>query len=291
MNIQALLQQLNVPVAPEGHHHRTTGWIQIDCPYCSPNSKRFRLGVSKRHFNTNCWSCGPHRLSEVLHEITEKPYQELKGLIGEVRTEIAVDTPARGKLVLPPGVGDLLKQHTNYLGKRGFLAATLDAMWGIRGIGKDGGAYCWRIFIPIHLNGEVVSWTTRSISDEVTKRYHSARPDQEKINHKSLLYGEDYCRHAIVVVEGPTDVWRIGPGAVCTFGTGYSKAQINRMVKYPVRAVCFDREPEAQSRARNLVNILTVFPGTTYLVRLNAKDPGSAPPEEIAKLREAFLEG
>ena len=103
------------------------------------------------------------------------------------------------------------------------------------------------------------------------------------------MYGEDYARHSITIQEGPTDAWNTGPGAVATLGTGYSEAQVNRMVKYPIRAVCFDNNPIAQKRARKLCNDLAVFPGVTSNIKLNSEDAGSATKKEIYKIRKEFL--
>ena len=146
----------------------------------------------------------------------------------------------------------------------------------------------WRLFIPFHIHGEVVSWTTRSIGQNGL-RYVSASSDQEKVNHKSILYGEDFCRHAVIVHEGPFDVWRTGPGAVATCGTGFSRSQLLRLSNYPVRVICFDNEKQAQQRATELCDLLEPFPGETIQVTLDAKDAAEASDKEINQLRR-FLE-
>ena len=94
----------------------------------------------------------------------------------------------------------------------------------------------------------------------------------------------------MVVVEGPFDAMRIGPGAVAVMGTGWSRAQLLAISKFPVRAVVFDSEPEAQERARRLCHDLSVFEGKTSRIQLDAADPGSASKAEITRLRKYFLE-
>jgi hypothetical protein len=289
LNVEELLRRFNVPTAPSGHHHSTHNWIQFDCPWCSPNTRKFRMGIHKTRANTNCWGCGPHWNVRTLAEVTGQSCREIGNLFRDLTRVVLLDEPVRGTLVYPPGIEPMTAPHRRYLKARGFDPEKLEKLWGLRGIAKDGEDYCWRIFIPITLHGEIVSWTTRSISDAVPKRYHSARPDQEKVDHKSVLYGEDFVRHSVVVVEGPTDVFRIGPGAVCVFGTGFKRRQVERLSKYPVRVICFDSEPEAQKRARVLTEMLAGFPGDTYRVELDAKDPGSASRKEIAQLRKHFL--
>jgi len=107
---------------------------------------------------------------------------------------------------------------------------------------------------------------------------------------KSVLYGVDYIRHAAVVVEGPADAWRVGPGAVATFGVVVTPDQLARLARFPVRVVCFDSDPPGRARAAKLVSALAPFPGKTYDVVLDAEDPGSATPKEIKKLRALFLD-
>jgi hypothetical protein len=194
-----------------------------------------------------------------------------------------------GTLRLPGGREPLLPQHRAYLAGRGFDPDELVRLWGLEGIGLGSLAYAWRVFIPIYSNDEIVSWTTRSISDKHDRRYRTAPATDEAISCKKLLYGADYARAAVIVVEGPADVWRIGPGAVATLGTAITQAQVLQLANFPTRAICFDNEPAAQMRARRLSDALAGLPGETVNVVLDAKDAGSATGEEIQELRRAFL--
>lgn len=186
-----------------------------------------------------------------------------------------------------PKTVPLLPIHKEYLEKRGFNSAELKRLWRLKSIGLAS-KLAWRIFIPIHFNNETVSWTTRKIGDNGA-RYISAKSTEEIVSAKTLLYGEDYIQQSLIVCEGPTDAWRIGPGAVATMGISYTKEQVSRISKYPQRVICFDSELEAQKRARKLCNDLESFPGKTLNVVLDSKDPGSASYEEIQELRAKFL--
>jgi DNA primase len=187
-------------------------------------------------------------------------------------------------LVFSKGVGDLRKAHREYLRGRGFDVEALISLWRIQAIGIASRLQ-WRVFIPIFYHGEVVSWTTRSISDRVEMKYITARPTEEKMPSKSVLYGEDYAGHSVLIHEGPLDVWKVGPGALCTLGTSFSIAQVEKLSKYPRRVVCYDAEREAQQRARSLCDLLAPYDGETLNVLLDSKDPGSASDREIKRLR------
>jgi hypothetical protein len=214
------------------------------------------------------------------------PYKAA-GLLKHIKTQVREERRLWGKLEVPTGILDYLpKVHRQYLIKRGFNPNEIGTLWGVTGIGIHPDL-AWRLFIPIYYKGDIVSWTTRLITDTTNEiRYRSAKETQERIPHKQLLYGEDYVRTSVIVHEGPTDVWKTGPGAVCTFGTGYKQTQITRLIKYPKRVICFDNEPTAQQRAKKLMNDLSCFPGETCNVLLDAKDAGSATEHEIKQLRK-----
>ena len=290
MKFKDILSEYNIPIGPMGHYHCREGWINIDCPFCSRDTQGWYMGYSIEGNFVNCWRCGAHRLIDTVIELTELSYREVKKILDDLEPEHYDKKIPLGKLVLPSGIKKLHSAHKKYLHNRGFKWREIERVWKIFGIGIAARLQ-WRIFIPIHYHGEIVSWTTRSISDNPnTARYISARIDEEKIPHKQLLYGEDFARHAIIVVEGVFDVWRVGQGAVCTFTSGYSQEQVERIVKYPTRAICFDSEPEAQKRARKLVNDLSVFPGDTYNVVLDRKDAAEESSENINRLRKEILE-
>jgi hypothetical protein len=221
-------------------------------------------------------------------EILHISFHDAKRILDSLdQPRFEIKQKSKGKLVVPKDIGDLRIVHKRYLSDRNFDWREIRRIWKICGIGLSS-RLSWRIWIPIHYHGEVVSWTTRAISDKVV-RYISAGEKEESMAHKELLYGEDFVRHAIIVVEGVTDVWKIGPGAVATFGSGYSTQQLARIARYPTRAICFDNEPEAQKRANRLVRDLSVLPGDTYNVRLDAKDAADESRENIEQLRREIL--
>ena len=139
------------------------------------------------------------------------------------------------------------RAHKRYLRERGFNPKEIHQLWLIGGIGLAA-KLAWRLFIPFIFDGKPVSWTTRAIGVSKRQKYISASPEQETVPHSELLYGEDYCRHSVVVCEGPLDAWAIGPGAVAVCGLVVTDAQVDRIAAYPVRAVCFDAEPAARLR-------------------------------------------
>lgn len=288
MNVLELLQDLNVPYKTEGHEHCRPGWAQLDCPFCTPGAQHWRLGVNLNHGYANCWACGSHSLPSTLAELGVLPYGKAKDFVRQLDRGYLPKELAPGRLELPKGLGPLLPPHRKYLKSRGFSPRELERLWGVQGIGLQA-RLAWRVFIPIQHRGKTVSWTTRGLTDQ-EPRYVSAGLQQEAMPRKHLLFGQDFARHAIVVTEGPFDAIRIGPGAVATLGVAYSRAQVRKMANFPVRVICFDSDPTAQQRARELCRTLEPYPGQTVNVCLDSKDPGSASAKEIRVLRKHFLD-
>lgn len=260
------------------------------CPWCDGGKKKPGLGVHIWTLKASCWRCGPRDLVEALALISGQPYAEIKRLLGDLAPE-APQPQVKGRLQIPANVGDLAGCHRKYLEGRGFDPDEIARKWGVGGIGSDGGLYKFRLFTPVtDVRGKVVSWTTRAIGDVPHgERYRGASRAQSEVPRGELLYGEQHVRHAAICCEGPSDCWRIGYGAVATAGVGYSRAQILKLSKIPVRCICFDSDPAAQKRARDLAKQLACFPGETTVVQLSGKDPADSPLEEIRELRRLVL--
>jgi hypothetical protein len=289
MDTVKILQELRIEFRRSGeHHHVTNNFIGIDCPFCSPGSHKFKLGIGRNCYTCTCWSCGKRSLVDALVESSSQPWQTVRKLLGEFTDNAPVEVRPAGKLVIPEGVGPLLPAHREYLRERGFRPKTLRLLWGVQGIGIAP-KYSWRLWIPIHAGGKVVSWTTRGLADH-GQRYVTAPKECEAVSSKSVVFGADLARHGVIICEGPFDAMRIGPGGVATLGTAFTQAQVERLSRFPVRAIVFDSEPEAQRQATRLADALAVHPGRTVRVELDAADPGSAGPKEIRRLREEFLE-
>ncbi len=287
ITLAEFLTEHGIPFRTGGsHHHVSSNWLGTDCPMCSPGSDRFRLGLHPERFVASCWSCGKMRFGDALAELTGLPVGVCLRQLN--RDERPRETERRpGRLILPAH-GPLLKIHRDYLRSRDFDPDELAKLWDLRGIAYLP-RFAWRILIPVTRKGKIVSWTTRAVTDE-GKRYIAAGVGEESWPAKSLLYGAEFARHAVVIVEGPADAWRVGPGATALLGVANTRAQVSLLARYPVRCICFDSAPDAQRRASQLCQELQAFPGTTANVMLDANDPGSASPREIEMLRKAYLE-
>ena len=259
----------------------------MPCPMCG-GGEDFHLGINLRSLYGSCWRCGKHALFDVVKALDAGiKWDDLKAIKDGLEVvPNTFDNKRRGRYKPPDGLGELTERHAAYLQSRRIdTRADWFAAYGLRSISILGGAYKYRIFLPVTLGRKDVSYTTRSTSS-TGQRYLSAAPADESVRHKELLFAEDFVRDAIIVHEGPLDALRVGPGATATFGTAFTKQQLHRVGRYPKRYVCFDAEPLAQRRAEKLADDLSVLPGKTWNVCLDAGDAGSATARDVARLRK-----
>lgn len=291
MTLLEFLDSEGIAYRSPGQHHHVShhGWINIHCPWCG--SSNFHLGIHVKSLHCNCWRCGSHDGIATLAQITRTSAHVLAKQISRELAPKKKQEKTTGKLQLPKRLSDLELPHIEYLVKRGFDPEEIVRIWKVKSI-SQAAKLQWRLFIPIFdADGKMASWTTRSISDVAERRYISAPTECEYLSHKDILYGSHLARHAIIIVEGPLDAWAIGPGAVATCGLSFSKSQVNKMLDYPVRVVCFDSEKEAQKRSEKLCKWLSGRGGITYSIELETgTDPANCSKEEIAELRQKYLD-
>lgn len=282
MEFEELLDSRRVEYANHGeHHHTRSGWIQLKhCPGCGSDNFHLGFNLARRYFV--CWKCGGKKTVKTLYDIGLQA-QDVKEFFSGVEIYQHTEKP-QGKLVEPKRRDALGKAHKEYLRFRKYDPKEIESLWEIEGIGLDS-RLPWRLYIPVVQQGKRVSWTTRAIGD-VSQRYISASEAEEAIPHKHCLYGIDYVGLSVVVVEGPTDVWRVGPGAVGLFGTAFTTAQVKLLGRFPYRYLLFDNSSIAQRQAQNLALSLSCFPGKTMRMVCDAKDPGEMSPQDVKTLRK-----
>lgn len=292
LDIRQLLAANRLPVAPEHHKHVRPGWVQTICPFCSGNPG-YHLGFSLDRGSFHCWRCGPHSIASVLRALV--PGTSLHVLWEEYGIQRA-GTPeplwvAAPEVKFPTGTRDMTPRHHAYLEGRNFEPERLEREWGLKGTGPVG-SYKWRIIIPIYFRGTMVSYTSRDITGRATTPYKACPQQGEVLRHKRTLYGMDRASsRAVIVVEGPADVWRLGPGAVALFGTRFSSAQVNLLKDFGRRFIFFDSgEVEAAHQAKELASLLSIFPGVTEVLDLGEEmDPAQLTPREALAVRKEFL--
>lgn len=222
------------------------------CPFCNDQRVPGRLWVNHRYGlrdemtglrNTNLWKCYNEECQhdkEYRREFRETLLPEMdlpssgpRPRVPEVRLVPISDLePCEfpGSLL---SVKDLPDTHVavRYLRDRGFDIDELAAFWDVSYADSvpsrtRGAAAQDRIIVPVRQRGIMVGWQARFVGELDWSR--AGVPKYLTYFPKSrVVYGLDEMgqSEAIVLVEGVTDVWRYGYGAVCGLGKKLSLDQ------------------------------------------------------------------
>lgn len=290
MGIEQLLRDQSIPYVTEGHKHSTAGWVNVHCPFCA-GSQDYHLGIHEEGAASHCWRCGSHSTVEALSRVLRLPPSEVKRLLGRYRTAIGYKTPTEPKVSLfplrfPQPSFPLNGWGHQYLSKRGFDAERVEQEWGLLQTGPvsflDGISYNHRILIPIYWDRKIVSFNSRDITGKSDRKYLACPMRRESLHHKNILYGkQERWGKGIIIVEGPIDVWRLGPSAVATFGTSVKMEQVLQLARHGERFfIVFDNDPQAQDQARALAVKLRTLGKETHIETIVEGDPGDMKQED-----------
>jgi hypothetical protein len=247
-----------------------------------------------------CWRCGAHPVSLTLSKLLNVPESEIPDIVksyGLTIHKIQKEHPVHIRVKafkLPSGVMPLQANHINYLEKRNFDPDYLTKVWNIMGTGPisklDEISYKHRLIIPFYWDGKIVTFDSRDITGKDPSRYRACPKGRELIPHKSILYGEQSeWKETCILVEGPTDVWRLGTSSCAVSGIKYTQPQVREISKQFRRvAVCFDDDPQARLQAAKLVAELRFRAVDAFTVDIDG-DPGSMEQEDADYLVKTLM--
>jgi DNA primase len=270
------------------------GNIGIQCPFCDDPSDH--LGIHLENKTINCWRCGARgtaiKLIMKLERIGfEQALEKIASLTSHrkdlTQNRTRFDSERRtgiSTLTLPKeSQSVLLDKHRNFLIKRRFDPDHIFSKYDLRCV-EHSVDWQFRLIIPIKRHGRAVAWTGRDVTGQAPVPYLNAPKEQCVVPVKETLYNLDSVRDTAIVVEGPLDVWRIGDGAVCTYGTKYTKQQILLLSSLRRVFVLFDSD--AKNLAKNFGTDLSLFVPQTEVIELDSGDPADMAPSDVQQLRK-----
>lgn len=292
-----LFDDLGVPNWDSGKNV-APGNINIQCPFCNDHSNH--LGFSIEKGNCMCWRCPAGHPVKALALAARIPMDTARDLIRKYSHGISANLvadrrkEASAKSITLPGK-PIGPPHRKYLEGRGFDPDELVFYHGILGTDMVGDwqgiDFRYRVIIPIYdVWGNLCTFQGRDYTGKQELRYKCCPVAKAITHHKHLLYGAELARNRnrIVVVEGVFDQWRMGPGAVATFGTSLTREQINLLTLWPEVLFLFDPEPEAQQHARDYARDIAACGSSVEVCAAefgldkngNPRDPGDLTPDE-----------
>lgn len=291
VNFVKFLQDFNIPYSLTGTKHNRKGWVQIGCPFCA-SSLGTHLGIKLPGIYATCWRCKGKTIPSVIQTILSISWPEVYAILDKYASNGNTQHTKNQKTKLlnkkvnyPMGTTDLTPRHDSYLESRNFDPEYLERIFELKGTGPVG-EYKHRIIAPITLDDTLVSFQGRDITNRDKLKYKACENVNEAYPHKHTLYGADLAKsERVIIVEGITDVWRLGPGAIGTFGTSYTSAQIHMIKKNWKQAfILFDPEPTARKSAHNLGATLAITGMSIELLFLEDCDPGDMDDDDAKSL-------
>ena len=273
------------------------GWVGLQCPRCHHDPST-HLGFNPESGAFSCWRCGRMSRVEAVKLLAgvdwSKAYKILRNYDGAVQKRYTkTDKEKDIDVEFPRGTLDYFpKKHRKYLKDRNFDPDYLINTWDLKATGKAG-PFKYRIIAPIYYKNTLMSYQGRDITDKSDMRYKACPKDFERRHHKYCLYGIELAvSNNVLVVEGITDVWRMGMGSVCTFGTRFTDAQVLLLYHHFDRIfVWFDEtEEESQLHADHLVRNLNVLGKDAEQITLDIeKDPADLSNKEAGYIMRDLL--
>lgn len=304
IDVRAILYELGIDLK-EGGKNVGSSDINIDCPFCGAEK---HLGINVNSGLVNCWVCGFDdlqrwpSLAKVLVETTGERWDYIKEVMSEHGWEpfiyrVNKESDIASKAILPKEALPITKlmpfikpgndEAIQYLSSRMF---SMDTVMKYNLHYAKNGHYGGRIVIPIYFNGTLSSFTSRSYRHE--GRYKHAMLNMSSTRIKDLLYNYDSAKRfrKIYVLEGPTDVWRMGDNSVGIFKSELSRTQRRLLVslsKNSLRELVIIFDYMAYSRAIKAAEDLCPFIEKIKVVRLdNKRDVADRTRENIYKLEK-----
>lgn len=303
----------------------------VDCPLCGDRRKRlyfnYLFGTPDRRTGRPNFSlvfcqhnkchADPGRKQQLLRLLGAQQWRPMARLAEQVNaiTESSSPPPAPQHLELPQNLMALTSHGPThpvitYLHGRGFDPAELQATWSVSychcAFNTDPPTNCSlvapvfqpaRLFMAAETDPlELVYWQARRIVPG------EPRYSNPNVPRSAILYGLVQAlvsNGPIVIVEGITDAWKIGPGALALLGNVISREQlrliVHRFASRPI-VVMLDGNAHAEAvaiqRQLQTAHRLTVAPPPVARVDLpDNLDPANFPRAELwARIQEVLVE-
>ena len=292
IDIEEYLDSIGVDYTHPGSKNTGRESISIECPFCGDHaySGGNHLGIKTDSKVWNCWIC-PEKggLIKLVMKLERCDYNDavehlepFMHLDPSLVLDDQPDVRQPTREVKLPGVNTLLDSHLNYLRGRNFNPNYIFRKYKLRCNGPIG-KYKHSLTVPYFKNGRIVTYSIADITNKSKTKYKYLSNEHSIYPMGEILYNIDNALDTVIIVEGITDVWRLGDGAVGLGRKKYTSAQVKRLIKFKRTFVMLDSD--ASDMGEQLANDLGMFTETT-LISLNSGDPCDLSTNEVKLLRK-----
>jgi len=273
------------------------GWIGTKCPFCSDRTNH--LGINLRSKTINCFRCPTKgTIIKYIMRIEGCSIQRAFTVISEfTHTNIAsalqssnLQAPLRSTKsvsIEKYAKKELLQMHRNWLINRRFDPDVIYKEYDLWCCGHIGD-YKFRLIVPLFLNHRPVTFVARDVTNIASPPYRNLPENESIFTTKECLYNFDTVTDTALVVEGVTDVWRIGKGTVATLGDKWTKVQAAMLREIKRVFILYDSEPDAQKNAEALAIDLAPFTDV-HTLELESGDPADLSDDDAKELRREIF--
>lgn len=275
----------------------SSGWVEVTCPFPYCEDPSWHLGINLTTKLLNCHVCGAKGpVTRLIRELEGCSEVEANTIVEEFQdksyTYLEKESEVRSERVILPmeATEEMPSIHREYLQGRGFDPDYLIQKYGIKSC-YNVGKWKFRIIIPIYMNGKLVAFTSRLMVEGVENPYKHCENKEAIIPVKECLYNVDSVKDTALIVEGVTDVWKIGDGTIGVFGIEVTQSQVLKTFLLSreglKRAVLFfDFGAQAQRRAEKFAALLAKYIEVDIVEdTLGKGDPGDLTEKEVQELR------
>ncbi len=269
------------------------GWVGFKCIYCNDNSNH--LGIEIKTGRVSCWKCGNHQFIKTIMKLTTCSYEEAKNIRFSKKINTFKQKEQKEHLnkniELPSEiVSTWPKKHLNYLKKRNFNTKKIISKYQLRPV-YTVGRYKFRIIIPIIYERRIVSFISRDITEVREPKYLMPKQEKNILTPKQCIYNYDSLTTGCdcILVEGPTDVWRMGDNSISFLGTKYTVEQMVLLKNKKINNlfILYDNDRPGKKSAIKVASIMAPLVKNTEIIYLEEHgDPGDLKPEEAEIIRK-----
>ncbi len=276
----------------------SAGWIGVNCPFCGELNNHCGVNLDSKRYS--CWVCSQSgTIVKLIGVLLKINYGQANRIIDDYRG-FHYEMPIRElspEVIMPSHLTNLSSIGKTYLENRGFDANEIvkkyqvqeTNMFSYLKVKNQNWDFRWRIIIPIIMDREIVTYTGRDFTQKQDPRYRNAPIEAGTILTSECVYNIDSVIDRALIVEGPTDVWKMGNETIATLGVKFSHAQINRILKKNLKSCAILFDSGAEGAAKLLANALGPYIPNLKVYILDGTDPGSLDSNEAHKMKYDLL--
>lgn len=284
----SFFREFNIPYYTQSKN-ASRGWYSLRCPFHGDHADH--MGFNPSSGALSCWICGKKSPLDFIKTSLGVSRSKASALYtkylvnGTGRGVFYEKKKATGSSIELPGK-EFTDAEKKYLARRSI--SDFDIIDFDLRSGGLADPWAYRIVIPIIYNKTIVSATGRAINKHMQPRYLTLPMDKEVIHHKHIFLGLDNVGEIAVVVEGPIDAIRGGPGFIASFGVHLTDEQLCLLLKFKYVVFLQDSDEAGAKFAEQAYRLSALGAEHVELVHLpdGFKDVGEMGDNDISCLRK-----